>query len=121
MTQLRQLFRNTGLIQDAGHGLASAFTLFTSTGHAPARHVVKNEDAGRPRRRFQKTLGLRIVDALDLVVVIEIAHRAAVFDQLEALAIEGYFTDDRPRIADRNLDFHIANVRPRLVRRRFVV
>lgn len=82
--------------------------------------MVKHEDARSSRRRLQETLGLWIVDALDLVVVIEIMHRAAMPHQFEALTVEAYFTDDRPGIAYRYFDFHIADVRPRLVCRRII-
>ena len=64
---------------NAGHGLTPALALLSSTTRnpLPCRFVVKHEDARSYRRRLQETLGLWIVDALDLVVVIEIMHRAA--------------------------------------------
>ena len=76
--------------------------------------MVENEDAAGAGHLLEEGLGLRVVDAADLVVVPEIAHRAAVLGQRETLHVERQLAGDRAQIVDRHLVRFERHVRRRV-------
>src|SRR6516165_8834359 len=61
-----------------------------------AHGVVEDEDPIRFQRRAQESFGGGIVDASDLVLVVEVPHRGGMLDKLKALAVQRKTAGNRP-------------------------
>ena len=105
----------------AGRRLArAAARAVLQAGHAAALQMVEDEDAAGAGHLLDEGLGLRVVDPADLVVVPEIAHRAALLGQREALHVERQLAGDRPQIVDLHLVRLERHVRRRVVSARLI-
>ena len=70
---------------------------------AAALQMVEDKDAAGAGDLGDEALRLRVVDPPHLVVVPEVAHRAVLLDEREALPVELDFRGDRPHVADAHL------------------
>ncbi len=85
------------------HRLARRIAAILGAVDAAAHRVVEDMDAIGPGCLLQYPLDFRVVDALHLLVVEEIAHRAPVINQGKAVGIERHLAGDRAGVVDRHL------------------
>ena len=84
-----------------GGGLARHAGLTAIDAVDPAAlHMVEDEDAAGAQNVGDEALGLGVIDLTHLVIVPEIAHRAALLDQREPLVVEPDFVRNRPHVVD---------------------
>jgi hypothetical protein len=68
-----------------------------------ADDVIERHHAHGTRGLLHHPLAFRVVDRLDLLLVVEICDRRPMTQQCEALFIEGQLVDHWPRVANGNL------------------
>src|ERR1700716_2343397 len=61
--------------------------------------MVENQDPAGAGRGGDQLLGLGVVDSLHLVIVVEVAYRRLVLDELDAFVVEGEHVRQSPRVA----------------------
>ena len=95
-----------------------SITQVSGTIDPPAHGVIEDEDAVGARDGLDESLGLRIIDALDLLVVVEILDRAFLQYKRKSLPVERHRLGDGTNIVDRKSVRLGRRVRPRLPWRR---
>src|SRR5262245_31504469 len=91
-----------------------------ATGRAAAHGMVENKNPIGASRRFQESLGLRVVDPSDLFLIVEVAHQTAVLHERKSLFVKRYLREDRSDAADLNFVRLVHDRRPRHASGRFV-
>jgi hypothetical protein len=89
-----------------------------SASNPPAYCVIEDEYTIRARRLGDQSFSLRIIDPPNLVLVVEILHRAGVPQQLKPLSIERGVRRGRPGVVYWHLVRLVDRVRARYARRR---
>src|SRR5262249_49874692 len=83
---------------DASRGLPHALAVIERARDVPADRVVEDEDARGAGRVLDERLGLRIVDAANLVFALEVTHARVMSQDREALLVERRILGDWPEV-----------------------